>query len=187
MSSLISDEYLKQLELLRSEQYKPRWGNGGQRHAALVRQLAGEYGVKTLLDYGCGLGMLMAELKKQGFREQMTGYDPGIPERSALPEPADMVVSTDVLEHIEPDLLDNVLKHIRELTLKVAYLHIHTGPANTKLPDGRNAHLIQKPSQWWQDKLREYFSDVQGVNASTGARKGGQIFGDYRPTFVCLP
>ena len=31
------------------------------------------------------------------------------------------------------------------------------GPAAKVLSDGRNAHLIQKPSSWWLKKLTDYF------------------------------
>jgi hypothetical protein len=31
------------------------------------------------------------------------------------------------------------------------------GPAGKTLPDGRNAHLIQKPSSWWLPKLSAHF------------------------------
>ena len=36
-------------------------------------------------------------------------YDPAIPGKDSLPEPADIVVCSDVLEHIEPNYLLNVL------------------------------------------------------------------------------
>jgi hypothetical protein len=31
------------------------------------------------------------------------------------------------------------------------------GPAVKVLADGRNAHLIQKPSSWWLEKLIQHF------------------------------
>jgi hypothetical protein len=31
------------------------------------------------------------------------------------------------------------------------------GPARKILADGRNAHLIQKPSSWWLGKLIQHF------------------------------
>jgi hypothetical protein len=186
MTDLISDEYREQLRLMRAEK-KPNWGAGGKRHVDLLVGLIGEYRIKSVLDYGCGHGVILASLAERLGQKApaLAGYDPGIPERAALPLPAELVVSTDVLEHIEPDKLEDVLQHIRDLTLRVAYLHIHTGPANAILPDGRNAHLIQKPEKWWFEQLSRYFSKVEPVNATTGARKGTQRFVDYRPTFIC--
>ena len=72
-----------------------------------------------------------------------------------MPEiPAELVICTDVLEHIEPELIDNVLKHIESLTLKTAYLIIDTLPAQKNLPDGRNAHLIIENQDWWTNKIQ---------------------------------
>jgi hypothetical protein len=73
-----------------------------------------------------------------------------------------MVASIDVLEHIEPDYLDNVLDHIQSLTEIVAFLTIHTGPAMKTLPDGRNAHLTQQDMDWWLPKLWARF-DLQTI------------------------
>src|SRR3990167_5131528 len=174
---LVSPEYQDQLAKMRDPKHMPRWGAGGQRHARVVQELIGQYGIKTLVDYGCGHGMLMADLAKVFKPHQLAlvGYDPGMPQFSALPDQTDMVVSTDVLEHVEPEKLNGVLTHIRFLTGKIAYLNIHTQAANAKLPDGRNAHLIQQPAAWWKTKLEQYFSRVERV-------KG---FDDRRPSFVC--
>jgi hypothetical protein len=54
-----------------------------------------------------------------------------------------------VLEHIEPDLLENVLDDPARVTVRFGVFTVHTGPAAKILADGRNAHLIQKPSAWW--------------------------------------
>jgi hypothetical protein len=70
------------------------------------------------------------------------------------------VVCTDVLEHIEPELIDNVLDHLKDLTRKVAFLAIATRPARKNLADGRNAHLIIQPSSWWLAKLFYRFNIV---------------------------
>jgi hypothetical protein len=72
---------------------------------------------------------------------------------AAQPIPAQMVCCIDVLEHIEPEYLDNVLDHLATLTEAVALLSIHTGPAVKTLTDGRNAHLTQQPMDWWLPKL----------------------------------
>ena len=49
-------------------------------------------------------------------------YDPCIPEYATPPSPAELVVCTDVLEHIEPDKLDAVLNDIIRLSSKGAFL-----------------------------------------------------------------
>ena len=84
-------------------------------------------------------------------------YDPGIKGKDSLPEPAQMVVCIDVLEHIEPDHLPAVLNHLKELTREVLYLTVACYPAQKHLADGRNAHLIIEPPSWWLPKLLERF------------------------------
>lgn len=83
------------------------------------------------------------------------GYDPAVAEYASDPEPADCVACIDVLEHIEPEMLDQVLDHIRSKTIKRALFSVHLGPAGKTLSDGRNAHLIQKPPAWWLPKIMQ--------------------------------
>lgn len=97
-------------------------------------------------------------------------YDPGIPDIAMLPQnAADMLCCIDVLEHVEPDCIDDVLADIARLTGRFAFLTIHTGPAGKFLSDGRNAHLIQRPIDWWEAKLNPHFFMlyVSRVSATT--------------------
>lgn len=132
------------------------WGAGGHKRAANVNALAVGYGARHILDYGCGKGTLKRELVERWnwpvgvIRE----YDPGIPEKSELPEPADVVACTDVLEHIERDKLVAVIWHLFSLTQKAAYLLIVKQLSGKTLPDGRNAHLIVEPTAYWVDTLQ---------------------------------
>jgi hypothetical protein len=64
-----------------------------------------------------------------------------------------MVVCTDVLEHIEPENVDDVLDDLQALTRRVGFFVIATRPAKKILEDGRNAHLIQHGLDWWLPKL----------------------------------
>jgi hypothetical protein len=115
--------------------------------------------VRELLDYGAGKGRLGMELSKLVTRPlQIRHYDPAIPQWSATPAPAELVACIDVLEHIEPDLLDNVLDDLQHLALRAAVCTVHTGAAMKVLPDGRNAHLIQQPAEWWLPKFEKRFA-----------------------------
>lgn len=120
-----------------------------------INELINVSGAKTALDYGCGKGLSLAFVNIP-----LTLYDPCIKERSTPPVPADIVICTDVLEHIEPDCLDSVLRDLKRLTLSVGFFSIHTGPAVKVLADGRNAHLIQEGEGWWLPKLRVLFNIV---------------------------
>ena len=72
-------------------------------------------------------------------------------------EQYDMVVSTDVLEHIEPEYLSAVLEEIKGYAKKGVYLNICMRPSGDILPDGRNAHLIVKDAPWWRETLSKAF------------------------------
>jgi hypothetical protein len=68
-----------------------------------------------------------------------------------------MVACIDVLEHIEPDLIDNVLDDLQRLTQEIGFYSISTEPAEKTLPDGRNAHLILQSPHWWLNKIMDRF------------------------------
>lgn len=148
---LISEEYRRVNADI--HQRKPHYGSVGHLNAKMVRDVLLAHQCKTLLDYGCGKGTLGAALRHLDI--EIFEYDPSIPGKDQAPFPADLVACTDVLEHIEPDCLDEVLDDLARLSRKVLYLAVHTGPAAKHLPDGRNQHLIQQPPRWWLAKLQE--------------------------------
>lgn len=160
---LISEDYRKQQQALH-ESKKINYGTAASAYGKAVGEIIDLMEIDHLLDYGCGHNLSLKDNLKptRGFRYQ--AYDPGVPDYADDPIPAEMVVCIDVLEHIEPDCLENVLDHLEELTEKILFLTVHTGPAGKILPDGRNAHLIQKPAEWWLPKLMERFH-LQGFHA----------------------
>ncbi len=155
----ISAEYKAQQESLHEN---PHYGVASVEYAPLVTRLINSVDVEDLLDYGCGKGRLAKSIEpdKKLIIEQ---YDPCVEAFSEEPEPRDLVCCIDVLEHIEPELLDNVLDHLQALTKKYGFFSIHTGPAKKVLSDGRNAHLIQENFRWWLPKLWERF-DIHAMN-----------------------
>lgn len=167
MSSLLADnltspDYRKLLQQVHDSQ---GWGTGGRHHAGVVVTWARELGARSILDYGCGRGTLRISLPSEFCLHE---YDPGISTKEALPAPADLVVCTDVLEHVEPALIDHVLDHIYGLARLGAFFVVSCKPAKLVLPDGRNAHLIQQSPQWWTRKL----TDHRFILVSVGVPKG---------------
>lgn len=128
-----------------------KWGKDGGKHVAAVTEFANRIGAKGILDYGCGRGRLAKGIANIRVWE----YDPGIPEKAAMPKPADLIVCTDVLEHVEPINLANVLDHIFRLARIGAYFVVATREANAVLPDGKNAHLIVKNAEFWVKALQK--------------------------------
>lgn len=151
---LITEEY----RALNAElhQRNPAYGISGHRWKAEVAELIRINDYTSLLDYGSGKGTLRAAFPSsfwdRGFL--FMEYDPAIPEKSSPPSQADLVVCTDVLEHIEPDCLNAVLDDLRRVTRRAVFLEIHTALAQKTLADGRNAHLIVEPAEWWLGQLR---------------------------------
>lgn len=144
---LISPEYARLNWIL--HETRPTYGGTSLKWKAKVKDLLEAYDARSVLDYGCGKGLLGRSVKGVDWRN----YDPAVPAFSALPSSADLVVCTDVLEHVEPDCLDAVLDHLLALGEKAAFLVVATRPAQKSLPDGRNAHLIVQPMEWWMERL----------------------------------
>lgn len=153
---LISSEYQQQQQQMH-ENKKINYGTTASKYGEVVGQMVDAMEIDTLLDYGCGHNLSLKDnlAPTRDFRYQ--AYDPGVPAYAGDPSPSEMVVCIDVLEHIEPDCLDDVLDNLEELTQKVLFATVHTGPAGKTLPDGRNAHLIQRPYDWWLPKFIERF------------------------------
>ncbi len=143
----ISDAYREANMALHKK--NANYGTSGKRYAAQVASLVQEHKFKRILDYGCGKGTLAALLPELGIAE----YDPAIPGKDKEPSPAELVVCTDVLEHIEPECLDDVLSHLLGLTEKLLFANISTRKASKFLADGRNAHLIVEQSDWWKKRV----------------------------------
>jgi hypothetical protein len=138
---------------------KEKWGNDGHKRLQYIKAFIDELGARSVLDYGCGRGTLRMALKEGGKKikgihwdGEVHEYDPAILKKSRA-VPADIVACTDVLEHVEPELLGNVLDHIRTLARRGAFLLISTREANKILPDGRNAHLIVESADWWLRRI----------------------------------
>lgn len=148
----ISTEYRKLNEKLHEN---PEYGASSVRHVQQVLQIAQRLNTTDILDYGCGKSCLARNLPF-AIKE----YDPAIPKFNSEPEAADIVVCTDVLEHIEPEFLDNVLAAFEKNIKKVGFFTISTRPAKKILADGRNAHLIVQPAKWWIHKLYEHFDVI---------------------------
>lgn len=148
----ISGKYVAMQRILHAS---PRgYGGRGDKWADTVCALVADRECTSVLDYGCGQGSLARAIKPRlGSLVRVDEYDPAIPGKDAAPSFADLVVITDVLEHIEPDRLDAVLAHLKTLSRKAVFAVISLKESNKVLADGRNAHVIIRPSTWWKRRL----------------------------------
>ena len=153
--ALISEEYREQNRKLHAKD--ANYGSKGYKNAKAAIRLSSEYNGKTVLDYGCGKRGLEFGLRNTELI--VRNYDPAT-EYNEDPQPSDIVVCADVLEHIEPECLDEVLNHITSKIIKVGYFIISCRPALNHLPDGRNTHLMVMEPIWWLHKVKEYLDVV---------------------------
>jgi hypothetical protein len=142
---------------------RPDYGISSRKHIDHVLHLAKNLGTRDILDYGCGKAML-----QKGIPFPIQNYDPAMSEYTRRPMPADLVVCTDVLEHIEPTCLKDVMDDLRSLTRKCLLLDVACRPASKILPDGRNAHLIIETPNWWLSWLLPRFN-LHSFQATEGS------------------
>lgn len=146
---VISENYRALNAQLHAEKSSYGAGYATKEYYPFIEQFARTLKATTVLDYGCGKGAL----QKAKPHLMVVNYDPAVPEWAGAPEPADLVVCMDVLEHVEPECVEDVLDDLQRLALKGIFLTVATGPAGKTLADGRNAHLIQQPPDWWLPKF----------------------------------
>lgn len=161
---LITEEYRKQQQDMHA---KYDYGTASVAYAPLVTSVINNLGITKMLDYGAGRGRL-GESIEPDHAVTIDHYDPAIPDWAEEPEPCELVCCIDVLEHIEPDLIDNVLDDLKRVTQRYGFFSIHTGPAVKILQDGRNAHLIQEDFRWWLPRLWERFNIYSMTHAQGG-------------------
>jgi FkbM family methyltransferase len=146
----ISKEYIELNRKLHED--NPSYGMGGSKYVNTVLELSKANKTTSILDYGCGKGMLA-----KGLPFPIWEYDPAVLGKTTVPKPADIVVCTDVLEHIEQDKLMIVLQDLKRCVKQVGYFVISTRKAVKTYANGENAHLIVQGKDWWEKKLKKYF------------------------------
>lgn len=119
---------------------------------------------KSILDYGCGKGILYGEdyhtltneidcpLPEYWSLDEHELFDPGYEKYNKLPiHKKDAVICTDVLEHVAEEDLSWVVDEIFSYAKKMVFLNVACFEAVKTLPDGRNAHIsIFSPDDWIQ-------------------------------------
>ena len=160
--STITEEY-RQLnqQLHENAEYG---AHNAHRWVQVVNDLTWEFETFSVLDYGCGKGYLARLLSKMAVKN----YDPAVSKFSEPPEPEDIVICTDVMEHVEPACLDDVIDDLKRVTNIALVLNIALRPAKKTLADGRNAHLIIEDIEFWLNKFAKYF-DLLSISGKNGS------------------
>jgi len=133
-----------------------------------------ENNCKTLLDYGCGKAIPYSkkECKSIGLKKPVQElcnldsfdlYDPAYPKYNKLSKKKyDIVVCTDVMEHIAEQDIDYVLKDILSHSKKAVFLNISCQPALKHFKEGKfkgqNVHISVFDGVWWSDKVKNIWN-----------------------------
>jgi len=155
---LYTENYKQQLQIKHD---KVSWGGGVGTKVKWIIPKAKTYlnsSINTILDYGCGNGSFKKTCNELFPDISVLEYDPGIINKSICPDKADIVVCFDVLEHVEPECLSDVLSHIQSINTYGAVLQPCLVAAGHTLSDGRNAHLIIQDGEWWLNRFEDYFT-----------------------------
>jgi 2-polyprenyl-3-methyl-5-hydroxy-6-metoxy-1,4-benzoquinol methylase len=158
-----------------------------------------KYGVRTILDAGCGSGKLMWRLMNEypgefdvhGFDIADNCLDPCFGEMKnrvltigCLWNPNDFtkvydaVVCCDVMEHIPTDRVPAVLANLRKSTRKIAFFSISVIPdAFGPMLIGEALHLtVQKPNWWFAKLALAGFKMTSYATSTAGDGQESQLY-----------
>jgi len=139
---------------------KPAYGSSSINYLEEMFLLLEELKPRSVLDFGCGKARLIGDLAGRYPAVEFYGYDPAIPGRDTLPvSEADLVICTDVLEHIPEKELEGIVAQVASLSPH-AFFMLHHGLAVEILPDGTNAHCTVKTAIWYYELFSRYFSTI---------------------------
>ena len=148
----------KDLELYKQmHKNAPSYGATGGRYIHRVIEHIEKYKPETILDFGCGKGCLKNALKMKQL--EIDEYDPAIKgKEKILKDKYDLIITTDVLEHLYEEEIEQVCKEFLSLSPETMFHVICTRKADALLPDGSNAHKTVKPIEWWKQKMESYLN-----------------------------
>ena len=148
-----------------------------------LMSLVKENNCKTLLDYGCGKAIpydkdrckevdLRHPIQKLCNLKSFDLYDPAYEKYATLPDKKyDIVVCTDVLEHIAEQDIDYVLTEILSHSKKIVFLNISCQPALKHFKEGKfkgkNVHISVFDPSWWGHKIGNIWNKFNNLKVYT--------------------
>ena len=158
-----SEKYYELIDQYRKIHSKVRYGQvSSNRQDDVVKHV--DFEVNSILDYGCGRSKLADNVAKLLVVEEVHKYDPAIPEHSDdLPAKVDLLLCTDVLEHIPENDIPEFLKDLKKIS-KNCFFTACLRKANKILPNGDNAHITVKSAYWWTVAVRKVFPQSEATH-----------------------
>jgi SAM-dependent methyltransferase len=164
---LVADERRKYAKMWSKPQY--RINSPGLNVAPAAAEWLWMEPGGSVIDYGCGEGKALDWFNANGYHA--TGVDiislrPDVIEVClwSLPEtlsPSDYGFCADVMEHMPPERVDDVLAGIRARTRKAAFFSVANSECTVGKRHGETLHLTRQPVEWWAGKVRQYWPRVE--------------------------
>lgn len=146
--------HYKDLELYKQLHQSRSYGDSGFGYVDDVSSFIKHTNAKTILDFGSGTGSLKKALKNI-HQIEIDEFDPCVAGKTKIPQlQYDLVITTDLLEHLHKEEIDNLFDEMMSLNPQFMYHGISTRPARILLPDGTNCHKTVENANWWIDKIQ---------------------------------
>lgn len=149
-------------------------------HIKYIEKIIKNNNLKTILDYGCGKALYHKNGSTNVWNyDELFLYDPCVVEYENKPvnKKFDLVICTDVLEHIPETDIDEFINELIYYTNKFLFVSISTRKAKRHFPDGKNVHLTIMDDDWWINKLKSNKKD-KDIVIITSIEKNLDTLGD---------
>lgn len=139
-----------------------------------------------VVDLGCGTGLAMDAFLAKDIYCDGVDITPARLECRCVPERAEFIEGplwaidrtdgwwdygfcADVMEHIPPEKVDDVLAEIKRVTLFGVYFAIATRPDKCGRAIGETLHLTVRDADWWRSTLESVWDEVREVRRCRGS------------------
>jgi len=117
----------------------------------------------SLLDYGCGKGVFLREMRQSGQFRHVMGYDPAVDAFRQRPAQVyDIVLCLDVLDQTEDEFVEPLIEDVAQFAGRLAVFDVIT----VQVPE--LAHLNPRSAETWGELIgRRMVIDEMIVRAAT--------------------
>jgi hypothetical protein len=154
-------------------------------HAAAALERCRPAAADSLIDFGAGAGYASAHFIDAGMRVLAIDIASNAMDRRLTPRvprligslwdlpvtlTADWGFCCDVMEHVPPERVDDVLAVIRESTRRSTYFCISLRPDGCGRLIDATLHLTVRPWEWWRARVGRRWASVEVLDHEPGER-----------------